>query len=203
MNVPVDTKYQDNFINSYKVAEPPYNIRAEQNLRFLLSCLFHDEGMQDIRYKAYVLATVLRECGPTFEVAVERGPLAYFKKYDPGTTLGKVLGNTQMGDGFKFRGRGYVQLTGRNNYTKFSKLLNEDLLSYPDNVLDEGTSYAIMSEGMLKGLFTGISLSHYINSSFCDYVNARRIINGVDHAGEIAISARLFEKCLQSPLIVS
>ena len=43
-------------------------------------------------------------------------------------------GNEQSGEGFKFRGRGYVQLTGKENYTAFGKAINEDLTINPDLV---------------------------------------------------------------------
>lgn len=44
----------------------------------------------------------------------------------------KGLGNTQDGDGFKFRGRGYIQVTGRNNYQKCSDMTGEDFINNPD-----------------------------------------------------------------------
>ena len=44
-----------------------------------------------------------------------------FDKYDKGTPIGKKLGNTQAGDGAKFRGRGFVQLTGRDNYQRVGR----------------------------------------------------------------------------------
>jgi putative chitinase len=46
------------------------------------------------------------------------------------------MGNGVEGthDGWKFRGRGYIQLTGKNNYTEFDKFVNEDILSNPDLV---------------------------------------------------------------------
>jgi len=51
-------------------------------------------------------------------------------------------GDKSTGDGWKFRGRGYIQLTGRNNYIEFSKAINEDLTSNPDLV---ATKYPLLS----------------------------------------------------------
>ncbi|MBT0718120.1 hypothetical protein HGT71_07540 [Rosenbergiella epipactidis] len=44
----------------------------------------------------------------------------------------KILGNTQDGDGFKYRGRGFIQITGRYNYKNLSKIVNLDLISRPE-----------------------------------------------------------------------
>lgn len=43
-------------------------------------------------------------------------------------------GDEASGEGFKFRGRGYIQLTGKNNYTSFGKSIGEDLVANPDKV---------------------------------------------------------------------
>jgi hypothetical protein len=48
------------------------------------------------------------------------GKPKYFSKYEPGTPSGKILGNTKVGDGERFKGRGYLHLTGRWNYAKVS-----------------------------------------------------------------------------------
>lgn len=51
-------------------------------------------------------------------------------------------GDEASNEGFKFRGRGYIQLTGKNNYTAFSKFIGEDTVSNPDLV---ATKYALAS----------------------------------------------------------
>jgi putative chitinase len=51
-------------------------------------------------------------------------------------------GPESTGDGYKFRGRGYIQLTGKDNYTAFGKAINEDILSNPDKV---ATHYPLLS----------------------------------------------------------
>ena len=51
-------------------------------------------------------------------------------------------GDEASGDGFKFRGRGYIQLTGKNNYTNFSKFIGEDCVANPDLV---ATKYPLAS----------------------------------------------------------
>lgn len=55
----------------------------------------------------------------------------------------KHLGNTQPGDGYRYRGRGIIQLTGRDNYTRFKKLTGFPLASDPDCANDPGTAAAI------------------------------------------------------------
>jgi predicted chitinase len=47
------------------------------------------------------------------------------------TKKGKGLGNTQAGDGAKYIGRGYIQLTGRGNYKRYGDLINQDLINNP------------------------------------------------------------------------
>lgn len=63
-------------------------------------------------------------------------PVAYFEsKYGYQTNVGHTLGNTQPGDGYKFRGRGFIQLTGRDNYTRYGKMINVNLAETPDLAL--------------------------------------------------------------------
>jgi putative chitinase len=65
---------------------------------------------------------------------VEYGGSLDFRKYDPkfAPKKAKILGNIKIGDGARYKGRGYIQLTGRYNYTKASKALGIDLVNKPE-----------------------------------------------------------------------
>jgi len=89
-----------------------------------------------------------------------KGLLGIFKKYFPteakawqyerkpekiaNLVYGSRMGNGDeaSGDGYKFRGRGYIQLTGKSNYTAFGKAINEDIAANPDLV---ATKYPLLS----------------------------------------------------------
>ena len=90
------------------------------------------------------------------------------------------------GDGSLFIGRGFVQLTGRANYTAWAGHLNLDLVNNPDLALDLTAALRILDYGMVHGTFTGKRLAQYFNSTTEDWIGARRIINGQDKAANIA-----------------
>lgn len=150
---------------------------------------FYSHGDGDIRHLAYLLATAKHETAHTMQPIYERGAKAYFNKYEPGTKIGKTLGNTQKGDGYLFRGRGYVQLTGRANYRKFG--IEND----PDKALDPFVAARILIVGCIEGKFTGKRLADYKS-----FVSMRRVVNGTDKAAEIAAIADGFLAALSEPV---
>ncbi len=150
-------------------------------------------GLGDLRWLSYMLGTTFHECARTMQPITERGPRPYFDKYEPGTKIGKALGNTVAGDGYRFRGRGYVQLTGRTNYHRAGIEAN------PESALEPGVAAAIMFDGMTKGWFTGRKLADYFHAGVADWINARKIINGTDKAQTIAGYAKAFYAALQAP----
>lgn len=151
---------------------------------------------QDLNKLAYMFATAYHETAYTMQPIIERGNAAYFDKYEPGTKIGKMLGNTQKGDGALLKGRGYVQLTGRANYTKASQKLGIDLINFPDQACEMKNSIKIVFFGMFEGWFTGKKLDSYITDAKADFVNSRRIINGTDRAQDIAGYAKKFRSAL-------
>jgi len=81
----------------------------------------------------YQINTDLRICHFLAQVIHESGCFYYFEEIASGVAYENRhdLGNIQPGDGVKFKGRGIIQITGRNNYTQLSKDLGQDFINYP------------------------------------------------------------------------
>ena len=146
------------------------------------------EGLE-YNQTAYVLATAYHESAGTFLPVKE----AYWLSEN---------WRKQNLRYYPYYGRGLVQITWKENYSKVGNKLGygEQFANNPDMVMDQDISVKILVRGSKEGWFTTRKLSDYINKeqSKKDYTNARRIINGVDKATKIANEAIVFEKALRS-----
>lgn len=90
-----------------------------------------DAGITGIELAAFLAQAALETNG--FKYLTELGDDDYFQSYDPvyNPAKAKQLGNTKVGDGSRYKGRGYIQLTGRYNYTKVGQDLGIDLEKNP------------------------------------------------------------------------
>lgn len=132
------------------------------------------QGVRSPDQLAYILATAAHESNLT--PILEKGGPAYLQKYQGR----QDLGNVNPGDGVKYAGRGFVQLTGKNNYQKYSSLLGIDLVNNPDLALDPQVAAQILVHGIINGGFTGKKISDYTKADgSVDYYQARRIVNGL------------------------
>lgn len=82
------------------------------------------------------------------------------------------MGNKNKGDGWKYRGRGFIQLTGKNNYIEMSKKIGVDLIENPDLLLDD--KYAVNS-----------ALCFFVDSDCIKYAKIGDIksVSGIVNAG--------------------
>lgn len=129
---------------------------------------------------AYVLATFEWESAHTMRPIEEGHPLtgAALKAYQKKLRY------------YPWYGRGPPQLTWEKNYKAFGVADN------PEKMLEWETGLRVMFEGMILGKFTGHKLADYITAKRQDYVNARRVVNGLDKAENIAKNARAFHSAL-------
>lgn len=128
---------------------------------------------------AYVLATTEWETAQTFKPVRE----AFWKSEEWRKNNFRY---------YPYYGRGYVQLTWKNNYAKYSDILGIDLVNNPDLAMRENVALFIIVHGFKTGTFTGRKITEYINESKTDFINARRCINGTDKANTIANLAKKY-----------
>lgn len=141
--------------------------------------------MTDLRKLGAVFGNTKRETDSTMWPIEEYGHGTGQPYGIPGTT-GKI-----------YFGRGFVQLTWERNYKLMAKLLGIDIWHAPEKALDPPVAAAILFEGCFNadsgvGDFTGKSFDDYFTGTLTDFVNSRRVINGTDHAAEIAILSEQF-----------
>ena len=190
------------FFEKYGEQFEPLNDDGKAVLTKLFSLIEKDKTMTDVRLVAYTLATIKWETGNTFKPTTEPGTDEELeKRYGSGTAAGRSLGNTEPGDGSRYKGRGYLQLTGKRNYQRVNEMLglagtDSDLVKYPEKVLDPEIAYRVTGAMMTLGLVTNKKLGDFINSQNTDYTNARKIV-GLGNAEEIATSAKKFEQILR------
>ena len=79
--------------------------------------------------------------------AIKKDPYKFGELvYGKNTQIGREMGNTEEGDGYKYRGRGYIQITGKNNYKAYSKVAGVDLITNPDALLKPDIAAKVAAE---------------------------------------------------------
>jgi putative chitinase len=123
-----------------------FQINTPLRLAHFLAQCGHESGgfratQENLNYSAKGLAGIFKKYFPTEASAA---PYARNPQKIASKVYGGRMGNgpESTGEGYKFRGRGYIQLTGKENYTAFGKSIGEDIVANPDKVASQ---YALLS----------------------------------------------------------
>lgn len=125
-------------------------------------------GITDKTEFAAIMAQCAHESG-NFQFLKELGADSYFQKYEGR----KDLGNTQPGDGIKFKGRGFIQITGRDIYTRAGSYLGIDLVNNPALAEEPATAAKLV-----LFFFFEYKKSRTANLNWGDVTAVTRIVNG-------------------------
>lgn len=153
-----------------------------------------DNARRDDRWLAYILATAYHESAYTMQPvretlanSDEQAAARLEAAWDAGKlSWVKTPYWRKDADGKYWFGRGLVQITFKANYQTLGDAIGVDLVANPDLALDLDVAIRVLFYGMLHGSFTGHKLGDYFNKTKHDWVNARRIVNGLDRADRIA-----------------
>lgn len=118
-----------------------FNLNTPLRLAHFLAQCAHESGnwkfkVENLNYSAAALQSVFRKYFPDEATAAQ-----YARK--PESIANKVYANRMLngdeasGDGWKFRGRGYIQLTGRQNYSFFNTAVEDNIIENPDLVAEK------------------------------------------------------------------
>lgn len=171
-------------------------------------------GKDDPRWLAYILATAHHETGARFAPIEENlnysakrltqvwpkrfpsiaaaGPYANNPERLANSVYGGRMGNSEPGSGFRYRGRGFVQITGKDNYAKYG------LADNPEAASENATAAHIIVDGMINGRFTGLTLRAYFNETSDNPLGARKIINPDANGVKIAAEYERYLKAIKA-----
>ena len=158
----------------------------------------------DLRWLAYMLATAFHETAATMQPVRETlapSDAAAAARLESAWARGR-LGAVKTpywradAEGRYWLGRGLVQLTHKANYERMSRETGVDLVADPGRAMEMDVAVQVLFAGMEKGLFTGRRLADYFAEGRADWTNARRIINGLDRAADVAAYGRTFHRAL-------
>lgn len=167
---PLTAKYQSLFNK--------FNINTQLRLAHFLGQLQHESKLkpvgENLHYSAKRLTEVFEKYFPTLSIANQYA-------MNPQKIANRVYanrmgnGNEASGDGYRFRGRGFIQLTGRNNYTALTKWakangINVDYVANPDLLLNE-------ADALISALWfwTANNINKYADKD--DVLRVSRVIN--------------------------
>jgi hypothetical protein len=161
------------------------------------------QQLTDARWLAYMMATAFHETAGTMQPIEEFGKgkgKPYGQKLKMGGGPGRRIPYTTPDK--IYYGRGHTQNTWYENYDALTRAAQKaghdwDFLNNPELLLQMEPSIWATFYAMQRGLYTGATLLRFFNDTSEDWVNARKIINGLDRADTIAGYGKTFFAALK------
>ena len=160
----------------------------DDTLAYALATAYHETARRMVPVREGLAATDAGARRAVNDLARRRGPSSAVAKY----------AKPQPPHGHVYYGRGHVQLTWKENYERSSPDAGADLVAHPDKMLDPVLSARILILGLLDGRWNGHGhgLRHYLDRG--DVRQARRTVNILDKADQIAGYYRAFLAAIEA-----
>lgn len=168
----------DDWYDALSKILPEYGIDTEQRIAAFIAQCAHESGgftvlKENLNYRPATLRKVFPKYFPNDEIAVE-----YCNRINKQQAIANRVyanrmgnGNEESGDGWRFAGKGLIQLTGRNNYTLFAKSIGMSV--------EEASEYIVTFEGAVKSacwFWKTNNLNQWVDKG--DIVTLTKRING-------------------------
>lgn len=194
----------ETFFDEIRPLFPKRQLTAKQvaGMEVIITAWRQEHPEKDGKYLAYLLATAYHETAHTMQPIKEYGGVRRANRLygieGRNPSRARRMGNRRRGDGAKYMGRGFVQLTWKNNYRKAGLHCGVDLVKKPHLAMKPDIAAKILIEGCMSGWFTGSALTSHIDPLKANYRSARRVVNGNDKASLIAGYAKRFQGAIEA-----
>lgn len=185
--------YDSSIIEEFIVVQPELSIDNERRLAMFIAQCSHESGGFKYRQEGLYYTTPERICAvwPSRFPNVESAkPYVKNSRALANKVYGDRMGNRPgTNDGYDFAGKGWIQLTGRDNYTVASKAMGVDLINHPDMATETDIGFQIADWFFNTRKMSGVSAYQYSDSG--DVTTVTKIINGgyngLEHRTELYI----------------
>ena len=174
----LETKIPASVVDQIPMVMEKFKIDTALRLSHFLAQCAHESAnfkvtYENLNYSAKGLMSTFKKYFPTLDIATlyERKPEKIANKVYANRMSN---GSEASGDGWKHRGRGFIQLTGKDNYTAFDKVVDDDILANPDLV---ATKYPLLSAAWFWNK-AGLNALADKGTSDADVTAIRKKVNG-------------------------
>ncbi len=198
---------------------PAMNLPQNRALDGILTEWDRHPEWKDARWLAYILGTIVHESAGLrvqeesmdyaasslqrvwpriFDTADKAANFAHKPEVLANEVYASRLGNTDPGDGWRYRGRGLLQITGRSNYRRVGRAIGVDLEAQPELMIAPSIAGRVAVQTFIEfGALT--KLPQFFSDTTEDWIGVRKFINGgLNGAEDVAVRSKQFMTCIKA-----